>query len=155
MSVVVNVMLSLMSVMSHPCLVPPIVAHGGKVMYYGRFCFRVSLVSWIVMISACVFWISSLSSSRLFLFLFMLIWSIMKLVSRLLLALCACVVYVVMRSHLVCLLCCLGTLCGCGGYGDCDVNTVVCFACEYGERVWVKGVRGGGEMCMCLPLAVQ
>ena len=40
MSVVANVMLSVMSVMSPSCLVQPIGKHGGEVM----FCFRVSLV---------------------------------------------------------------------------------------------------------------
>ena len=29
----------------------------------------------------------------------------------------------------------LGTLCGCGCGGDCDVCTVVCVGCEYAERV--------------------
>ena len=50
MSVVVNVMLYLMSVMSLPRLVQPVGAHGGEVM----FALGVSLVSCIVMISACV-----------------------------------------------------------------------------------------------------
>ena len=36
------------------CLVQPIGMHGGDVMYFGCVCFCVSLVSWIVMISACV-----------------------------------------------------------------------------------------------------
>ena len=41
MAVVVNVMLSLMSVMSHtPCLVQPIGTHGCEVMYIGCVCFR-------------------------------------------------------------------------------------------------------------------
>ena len=40
MSVVVNVMLSLMSVMSPPLLVQPIGRHGGKFMYFGCVCFR-------------------------------------------------------------------------------------------------------------------
>ena len=45
--VVVNVMLSLMSVMSDEptsCLVPPIGTHGGEVMYFGCFCFRVGFL---------------------------------------------------------------------------------------------------------------
>ena len=36
------------------CLVQPIGMHGGDVMYFECVCFCVSLVSWIVMISACV-----------------------------------------------------------------------------------------------------
>ena len=41
MSVVVNVMLSLMSVMSPPpCLMQPVGTHGGEVMYFGCVCFR-------------------------------------------------------------------------------------------------------------------
>ena len=59
MSIVVNVVLSLMSVMSPPPppptrIVQHIGAHGGEVMYFGCFCFRGELVSLIVMISACV-----------------------------------------------------------------------------------------------------
>ena len=55
MSVVVNVMLSF-NVCDEPtpCLVQPIIAHCCEVMYFGCFDFRVSLVSGIVMISACV-----------------------------------------------------------------------------------------------------
>ena len=30
---------------------------------------------------------------------------------------------------------CLGTLCRCGGYGDCDACTVVWIACVYAEKV--------------------
>ena len=37
-------MLYLMSVMNDPCIVQPISAHGGKVMYFGRFWFRGELV---------------------------------------------------------------------------------------------------------------
>ena len=40
MSVVVNVMLSLMSVLSPPCLVQPISTHGGEVLYFVCVCFR-------------------------------------------------------------------------------------------------------------------
>ena len=40
MSVVVNVMLGFMIVMSTPCLVQPIGAHSGDLMYFGSFCFR-------------------------------------------------------------------------------------------------------------------
>ena len=48
-----------------------------KLCSLGVFTLRVSLVSWIVMISACVSWISSLSSSSLFLIPFMLTCSMM------------------------------------------------------------------------------
>ena len=40
MSVVVNVMLSLMSVMRTSCLVQPLGTHGGEVMYFWCVCFR-------------------------------------------------------------------------------------------------------------------
>ena len=36
------------------CLVQPIGAHGGEVLYFGCFALGMSLVSWIVMISAYV-----------------------------------------------------------------------------------------------------
>ena len=53
MSVVVNVMVSLMSVMN--CIVQPIGTHGGEVIYFGSFLsLGVSLVSRIVRIFACV-----------------------------------------------------------------------------------------------------
>ena len=59
----------------------------------------------------------------------------MRLMSLLLLGLCASVVCVVMWSSLVYSLRCLGTLCECGGCGDCDACIVVCLVCEYGERL--------------------
>ena len=55
MSVVVNVVLSLMNVMSpHPALVQPIGSHCCEVMYFGCFGFRGELGFKIVMMSACV-----------------------------------------------------------------------------------------------------
>ena len=42
-TVLVNVMLSLMSVISPPCIVQAIGAHGGEIMYFGSFCFRSEL----------------------------------------------------------------------------------------------------------------
>ena len=45
-----------------------------------------------------------------------------------------CGVSVVMWSSLVCLGCCRGTLCGCGGWCDYDACTVVCVGCVYAER---------------------
>ena len=48
-------------------------------------------------------------------------------------------VCIVMWSSLVGLLCYLGTLCGCGGFGDCNTCTVVCVACEDGESLRVRG----------------
>ena len=53
MSVVVNVMLSLMSEPTS-CIVQPIGTHGGGVMYFECVCFRGELGFLIVMISACV-----------------------------------------------------------------------------------------------------
>ena len=65
MSVVVNVMLSLMSVMSPPpALYNLSVRTAVKLCILGVLVLGVSLVSWIVMMSAYVSWISSLSSSE-------------------------------------------------------------------------------------------
>ena len=99
MSVVVNIMLSLMSVMSPPPALCNISARTVvNLCTLSVFALRVSFVSWIVMISACVSWISSLSSPSLFLIPFMLTCSIMRFLSLLLLGLCPCVVSVVMWS---------------------------------------------------------
>ena len=140
MFVVVNVMLSLMSVMSPPPALCNLSAHTVvRLCTLGVFALGVSLVSWIVMISACVSWISSLSSSRFFIPL-MLICSMMRFISLLLLGLCPCGV------SLVCLWGCCGTVCGCGGCYDCDACTVVWVACVYAERVWWCEVDGNAGM---------
>ena len=98
MSVVVNEMLSIIECDElTPCFVQPISAHGCHVLWE-FFYLWVSLVPWILMISACVSWISSLSSSSLFLIPLMLTSSMM--IFFLLLGLCPCVVCVVMRSSL-------------------------------------------------------
>ena len=77
MSVVVNVMVSLTSVMSlPPALCYLSVRTVVKLCTFGVFALWVSLVSRNVVISACVLWISSLSSSSLFLIPLMLTWSI-------------------------------------------------------------------------------
>ena len=149
MSVVVNVMMSLTNVMRPPWLVRPSDAHGDEVMRVGSFAFGVSLDSWIVMISACVLWISRLSFSSLFLIPFMLIWGIMRFLLLLLLGLCACVVcivyevvlvpYVVGVVVLVTLMRVLlfvldaSMLRECEGDGNADMR--------YGE-VWLRWVRG-------------
>ena len=78
------------------CLVQAIVAHCWEVMYFGCFDFRGELGSWIVMMSACVTCINSLSSSRLFLSPFRLTCSMMRFLWLFLLGLCACVVFVVL-----------------------------------------------------------
>ena len=49
-----------------PWRVLPFGAQGGEVMYFWIFYLGVSLVSWIVMISACVLWIIRWSCSSLF-----------------------------------------------------------------------------------------
>ena len=110
-----EIMFSLTSVMSPPLVLVV------KLCTLGVFALGVSLVSWIVMISACVLWISSLSSSRSFFKIpFMLTWSIMRFISLLLLVRWGCP----------------GRLCGgCVGCGDCDACAVVCVGCEYAERV--------------------
>ena len=97
MAVVVNVMLSLMSVMSpRPALCNLSARTVVKLCTLGVFGLGVSLVSWTVMIYAYVSWISSLSSSSLFLIPFMLPCSMMRFLSLRLLGLCACVVFVVL-----------------------------------------------------------
>ena len=79
MAVVVNVMLSLMSVMSPPPALCNLSARTVvKLCTLDVFALGVSLVSRIVMISACMSCISSLSSSSLFLISFMLTFSMMR-----------------------------------------------------------------------------
>ena len=73
---------------------------------------------------------------ELFVIPFMVTCSIMRFISRLLLGMCPCVVSVVIWSSLVCLWSCRGTLCGWGGYCDCDACTVVYVACVFAEIVW-------------------
>ena len=77
MSVVVNVMLSLMSVMSPPPALGNLSLRTVvKLCTLGVLTLGESLVSWIVMISACVSWTFNLSSSSLFFSPFMLTCSI-------------------------------------------------------------------------------
>ena len=75
------------------CLVQPIVAHCCEVMYFGCSDFRGEL-GFLNCDDICR--ISSLSSSSLFLSPFMLICSMVRFLSLLLLGLCACVVFVVL-----------------------------------------------------------
>ena len=93
MAVVVNVMFSLMSVMS---LVHPIGTHGGEVMYFGYVCFRdeLSLLNCDYIIYMCV--VNKQFESLDFFIPFMLTCSMMRILSLLLLGLCPCVVSVVM-----------------------------------------------------------
>ena len=98
--------------------------HNGEVMYLGCVCLWGELGSWIVMISACVLWMSSLSSSSLF--WFRLCWPAVWW------ALSFTTGYMSLR----------GTLSGCDGCCDCDACTVVCVACVYAERVWGCSVYG-------------
>ena len=80
---------------------------------------------------------------------FMLTCFVMRFISLLFLGLRACVVFVVMWWSLACLLGCLRTLCGYGGFGDCDAVIVmqVCMQreCE-GARVTAMLVWGTGEV---------
>ena len=99
MSVVVNVMLSLMRVISPPALCNLSVRTAVKLCIFGVLPLGVSLVSLIVMMSACVSCkhrISSLSPSSLFQSPFMLTCSMMRYLSLLLLGLCVCAVLVVL-----------------------------------------------------------
>ena len=57
------------------CLVQPIGAHGGEVMYFESFCFRGELGFLNLMISAYVLRNSSLSSSSLFYVVCVVMWS--------------------------------------------------------------------------------
>ena len=125
-------MLSLISVINPPPALCNIsVRTVVKLSTLGVFCaLGVSLVSWIMMIYACVSWISSLSSSSLFFIPFMLTSSMMTFLTLLLLWMCACVVSVVIRSSLVCLWGCLGTLCGCGGCCNWHVCMLRVWGCE-------------------------
>ena len=149
MSVVVNVILSLMSVMSPPPALCNIsVRTVVKLCTLGVLDLEVSLVSWIVMMSACVSWISSLSSSSLFLIPFTLTCRMMRFISLLLLGLCPSVGHVVMWSSLVCLWVFRGTLCAWGGCCDCKACTDVCVARVSAEGVWwceVDGNTGVGD----------
>ena len=115
---------------------------------------RGSVVSWIVMISACMSWISSLSSLSLFLIPFMLTCSMMRFLSLVLLGMCDCGVSIAMWSSLLCMWGYRGTLCGCSGCCVCDAYTNVCGACVYAERViWCEvdgnAVVGGWMRCVC------
>ena len=113
-----------------------------KLCTLGVFALGVSLVSRIVMISACVSWISSLSSSNWFLIPFMLTCSMIRFLSLLLLGMCPCVVSVVLWSSFVCLWGCRGILCGGGGCRDCDACADVCVTCVSTDRVWCCEVDG-------------
>ena len=119
----------------------------GEVMYSGEYALGVRLVSWIVS------WISSLSSSSLYLIPFMLTCSMMRFRSPLLLGMCPCVVSVVMWWSLVCMWGCRGTLCGCGGCCVCDACTAVYVHvwmlrdCDC-ARLTAMLVWGMGEVCL-------
>ena len=140
----VNVMLSLMSVMRPPpALCNLSVRTDVKLCILGVLALGVSLVSWIVIIYACVSGMSSLSSSSLFLIPFMLTCSMMRFLLLSLQGLCPCVVSVVIWSSMVCLWGCRFSLCGCDGCCNCAACTVVCVACGYAERVW--GCEGDGN----------
>ena len=68
----------------------------------------------------------------------------MRLLSNVLLGMCACVV------SCGCPWGCFGTLCGCGGCGDCDAYTVVCVKWDecgaWDKRSWWSVF----EMCLSL-----
>ena len=87
----VNVMLSLMSVISPPPPPPDLCGLSARTVVYvgtlGVFDLEVSLASRIVMMSACVFLMRVLSSSSLLFMLFMLTCRMMSLFSLLLLGL--------------------------------------------------------------------
>ena len=134
MSVVVNVMLFLMSVMSPPPALCNLSART-VVKYAGCVCFRGEL-GFLECDDICMCVVNKqLKLLELVLIPFMFSYSMMRFISLLLLGLCPCGVSVVMWSSLVCLLSCRGTLCGCDGCCDCDACTVVCVACVYAERV--------------------
>ena len=98
MSVVVNIMLSLMSVMSAPpalCnLSAPI---GGEVMYFGYVCFRGEL-GFLNCDDICICVVNKQFEIPEFFIPFMFTCSMMRFLSLLLLGLCLCVVSVVMWS---------------------------------------------------------
>ena len=114
------------------CLVQPIGAHGGEVMYFRSFCFRGEF-GFMNCDDICMCVVNK--PFELIYFGFNSVYVHLEyneVYLSLMLGLCACVV---MWLSLVCLWCCLGTLCGYSGCGECDACTVVCVACEYGERV--------------------
>ena len=75
-----------------------------------------------------------------------------SILSLLLLGLCPCVVSVFMWSSFVCLLGCRVTLCGCGGFCDCEMRVRwfvlhVCMLREYdGARLTAMLVWGMDEV---------
>ena len=85
------------------CLVQRIVAHCCEVMYFGCFDFRGEL-GFLNCDDVCMCVVNKqFGSSSLFLSPFMLTCSMMRFLSLLLLGMCACVVFVVLWSSLVCL----------------------------------------------------
>ena len=135
MSVVVNVMLSTMSVMSPPpalCNLSALTVM--KLCTLGVFVFMGEL-GFLNCDDICMCVVNKHFELLEFLIPFMLTCTMMRFLSLLLLGLCPCGVFVVMWSSLVCLLGCRGTLCGCCGCCDCGACTVVCVACVYAEIV--------------------
>ena len=97
MSVVVNFMLSLISVMSPPpCLVQPISAHGGEVMLFESFCFWDEL-GFLNLDDICMCVVNK--QFEFLEFVFNSVYVDLKYNE----SMCACVVCVVMWSSLVCL----------------------------------------------------
>ena len=95
MSVVVNVMLSLMSNEPTSCLVQPIGTHGDEVMYFWCVCFR-GEVGFLNCDDICMRVVNKQFELLEFVLnLFLLTCSMMRLLLLLLLCLCPCVVSVV------------------------------------------------------------
>ena len=143
MSVAVNVMLSLISVMSPPpALCDLSLRTVVKLCILGVLALEVSLVSWMVMMSACVSCMSVCSSSSLFCMPFTLTCSIMRFFSLLLLGLCVCLSFV----------CSLVTLCFACFACVFVVMGVCCVSCDRaGDGMWgsvMGGDVGGVSVCV-------
>ena len=95
MSVVVNVMLSLMNVMSPPPDLQPISMHGGEVMYFECVCFRGEL-GFLNCDDICMCVMNKKFELLEFFIPFMLTCSMMIFLSFLLLGMCSCLMSVVM-----------------------------------------------------------
>ena len=121
---IVNVMLSLPSVMSPPTC-RPIGAKDSKVIYFGSFCFSGEL-GFLNCDDICMCVVNKQFEFPWFIFISVYFTSITRFLSLVLLALCACVVHVVIWLFLVCL---------------------VCMGCEYAVRVreYEGGNAGVGD----------
>ena len=111
------------STTAHPCLVQHICAHGDEVVdFFVSFCFRCEL-GFLNCDNICMCVLNKQFELPKFVLNSVYVDLKYNVISLTFTA----------GSSLICLWGCLGTLCGCGGCGNCDVSTVVCVEAE---RVW-------------------